>query len=328
MKIIKAASQAIIATFFSTAVLAHPSLIGNAHPHTTQNTGWEVDLIRDGNTAHNHFDSVPFFGAETFVPPATAGACWDNRIIRVTISPYNPIFLQGHCFVNPVALNAVPTFYLSSGIPNAAKDRIRDAFSDYNEINLIEPGYILGHGIVETSSQSNANVIVEWFDLPAIAHGGQALPASNPSSPSIIRFDSSMAANDWDYSRSTSSVPADKWHFYSVALHEVGHIFGLGHQPADDLDDIMNAPVGEPEDDGGRQFSFVDDDSVFQISRLYTQPVAVPSEPEYQVYWQSSCWGGWDWAFTLDQVFSSGGLSYRPSASQWICWFIAVIGGE
>jgi len=330
MKIIQAAFQVfiaafIVASFFSTEVLARPSVIGNAHPHNSQTVRWEFDLIRDGNTAHNHFDFTPFFGPNTLLPPATAAACWDNQIIRVADNAFVPIFLKGHCFVNLSPLIHTPNYYLSSGIPSEAKDLIRNAFSEYNQIDLIEPGYSLGAGFNETAVQSEADVIVEWFDLPASQNGGLAILPLVPLTPVRLRFDSSMA-NVWNYSFSTSSVPEDKWHFYSVALHEVGHVFGLGHQPAGDLDDIMNAPVGEPIIDGGRQFSYVDDDSIFQIARLYAQPVAVPAEPEYKVYWQTSCWGSWDWAFTLNEVFSSGGLSYRPSASQWLCWAIAVIG--
>jgi len=186
------------------------------------------------------------------------------------------LFEKGHCFISDVTLNGNPTFYLSSNVPSGAKDRIRDAFNEFNGIVLIHTQYQMGADFVETSFSAGADVIVRWIPLPSNYFGGQA--TLSETGQSYLDFDSNKSGS-WSWIRSTNSVPDDKWHFYSVALHEVGHVYGLGHQPASETDDLMNGPVGEPLIQGGRHFDQVDDDSVFGVVRLYTQPIPPPPPP-------------------------------------------------
>ena len=65
------------------------------------------------------------------------------------------------------------------------------------------------------------------------------------------------------------------------------------------------------------------------IQRCKNGPPAI----EYEVYWQPLCWGTYDVVLSLNAVFESGAISYRIAASEspstpWLCWAIAVFGGE
>ena len=144
----------------SSGALAHPSLPGNAHVHNTSTVKWEADGVRDGSSAHNHFDPLPYPGAETLIQPATFGACWDNLAVRVDANDLS--FDKGHCFINQIALNTTPGYYFSGQWNSSAKSRVRDAFETYNAILLLLPGYQLGMGFAEVGSSSAAQIIVTY----------------------------------------------------------------------------------------------------------------------------------------------------------------------
>jgi hypothetical protein len=50
---------------------------------------------------------------------------------------------------------------------------------------------------------------------------------------------------------------------------------------------------------------------------------------EFKVWWQPFCWGVSETVFGISAVNESFGISYRAASEpNWVCWFIAVIGGE
>lgn len=248
-------------------VLAHPSL--NAHTHDNSTVMWEADGVKDGTAAHNHLLPSFYNGAETLTGPFSAGACWDNEESRIDAA--DATFDKGHCFVNQGVLGGTPFYYFDSGFPSSAADRVVDAFEEWNDLNILSTSLAMGLGFGESQSSSGAKIIVSWEDLPAIAHGGE-VTFSSSSATVTLKFDSSI---NWSFSKSKSGVGPNEWHFYSVALHEVGHVVGLAHQT--DADDVMNGPVGLPIAQNGRQFQYIDSDSELGAEALYSQPPGQPS---------------------------------------------------
>ena len=50
---------------------------------------------------------------------------------------------------------------------------------------------------------------------------------------------------------------------------------------------------------------------------------------KFDVYWLPMCWGSVSTVYSLAAVFESGGISYRAEGEPtWVCWAVAVIGGE
>lgn len=263
-----------ILTSISAVAMSHPSVSGNEHPHNATTVKWEQDGNKDGSSPHNHYDPLPYPGVDTYIQPATFGACWDNSNVRVDSIP--PSFDKAHCFVNEAAINGTPGYYFSGSWNSSAKQRVRDAFETFNAILLLSSGYQMGMGFTEVSSSSLAEIIVTYDSCPNCVNGGTVL--FNQFGPQqFLKFDSDL---NWSFQQSKSGIPTDKWHFFSVALHEIGHVAGLDHQPAGDLNDIMNSPtgnvVGAPLSQNGRHFDEIDNDSVIGLARLYTQPIPAP----------------------------------------------------
>lgn len=87
------------------------------------------------------------------------------------------------------------------------------------------PGSTLGQATSGISFVRGGSV---WFDT--VLYRGQTGATDNPTTSTdygpwggSISFDS---ATDWHFGYDT--VPADSYDFYSVALHELGHLLGLG----------------------------------------------------------------------------------------------------
>jgi len=76
---------------------------------------------------------------------------------------------------------------------------------------------------------------------------------------------------------------------------------------------------------------FMSDDS-FKIVASYRSLLPPAPRETYKVYWQPNCIGGYTEYASLNIALNDGGVSYRVASStgtsNFLCWFIAVIGGE
>ncbi len=111
---------------------------------------------------------------------------------------------------------------------------------------------------------------IGWRVLP-IGVLGQVCRAGRPNSDGVfvaVEADLAFGTNwKWATSRNT---PADSFDFYTVALHEMGHMLGLGHTNVDGS--VMLPVIGL-----GVQHRVPSDDDVAGVRSLYADGTRIPT---------------------------------------------------
>ncbi|MEM8931496.1 MAG: hypothetical protein AAGE94_09990, partial [Acidobacteriota bacterium] len=204
---------ALTATFVGGVQLADalPSLLAHSHHESLVRWG-----STSGNSVHNHRSARSFRGLLDTGEPYSAYLCWDNRNDRLDT---NGTFSNGHCFIDEWSGSTSPRYVFTGSWPAAAQARVRDAFAAWSAIGSDNPNMRTGIRFEETTNASLAEITVNWSNLTNAACGG-----SYTFGTRLLRFDSSPPGGGWNFDAGTGSVPNNQWHFYSVALHEVGHV--------------------------------------------------------------------------------------------------------
>jgi len=278
----------ILTLFMVVDVSAHP--VSAAHAHDQSTIKWELVPNSNGESAHNHFLNRWFgVGQLDNEVPFDVHACWDNQSHRF----YSQGFLQpldfAHCYINknsPLA-GQVPT-YRFDGVnwPADAKQRVRDAFSEWSSVAT--PAVTVGAQFVEIPSGS-AQVTVRWVSqLPGIPP-----PGTTGKWEPDIRVLNFKNIPTWNFSQSSSGLQTNEHHFYSVAIHEVGHAFGFDHTGT--TDSVMyidpGHDIGAPPSEEGRYFSSIDSVDEFAIKNVYGIPALPPPQPCELTYYPIGCNG-------------------------------------
>ena len=254
------------------------------HNHTDKTIQWEEDGTKDGSTSHNHRSAYSFLGFGDTGEPYSAFAVWDDRDFR---TDFDAVFSSGHGFVDETAADAIankiPRYFFSnaSGVwPEAAKARIRDAFNAWGAVASDKSKWRTGIAFQETAQAVNAEITLLWENIDDASNcGGSFNFVARTQS-----FDSSL---NWDFNQDPTGIAATQWHFYSVALHEIGHIVGLFHQV--DTGDVMRPSVGVPTGGAGAGvpatclggalagtfFMGIDPDSIEAVRDLYSIPTGL-----------------------------------------------------
>ena len=269
------ASLSIIGGFALPALgLAHPTLF--AHSHASSDIKWELDQVKDGDSAHNHYSNLWYgLGQLDDEEPFDVHGCWDNRSFRyLDPQPYLQPLDFAHCYVDEdnLMLGHVPTYkFAGSGWPSGAKSRISDAFDEWESVGSMAAKVGLRFAKI-TSGVADINIY--WVStLPG-------LPPPNATGKWEPTNRSLYFKNipNWNYSKYPSGIPSSDYHFYSVALHEVGHAIGLDHTGS--TDSIMyidpTSDIGAPANQGGRHFSSIDDSDKVAVRNVYSIPKPAP----------------------------------------------------
>jgi hypothetical protein len=235
------------------------------HAHGPTTTSWESDgdkgvgIVRhhhpgippseNGNSAHQHYMNTGFGGGKRPVSPFSAFGAWIDQ--TPYIDPTFPFgkqleYQQAHIAHGWIGIQ--PRYRFSGDNWNAnaktrrAKRRIEQAFGLWSQIQAHKSPETnsplkTGFGFRPALEGEDAEILLKWRNISDDNGGGVAVVNSNPL---VIMFDKSYL---WDFRVNGKLSDPNKWHFFSVAMHEIGRVAFLGNQKDVDL---MTPPVGEP----------------------------------------------------------------------------------
>lgn len=272
--------------------LGHPS--NTLHQHNENNIEIEGDGTKDGSTWHNHMMFLSYANQVPVHEPFTVLGCWDNQEYR--FDDLGSIFQEAHCYVNNWASSETVAYSFVGPWPSSAKNLVRDVVDQFNNLGTPvtttvphgKTGYSIGFEFSEVSGSADVEFVWGTTPLPGqvVALWVPTESVYSTSSTHQLFFDP-MPASDfpgWDYAASSSEEDDTKFHFMSVALHEIGHVVGFAHQA--DTDDVMQAgtsgfynpalgtgPYGHA---GRNPFYELDNDTSVGVFNIYGQPPSPP----------------------------------------------------
>lgn len=320
---------ALSPTFSSLPALAHPTLA--PHPHGDGKVFFEEDGKEDGDHDHNHLarHSVQGSVAEDHVHDAFA--VWDNRIYRYDVGNatveggvradfWHGFIQRGmeprYRFID--GLGASRTFDATSkGIIAAAIAEWRDAARAQSALRITEDGrgLVTGLNLVQAEGPQ-FEIRIGFFDglrehTPDKAAGlwlvsdaqiwtGSGLTVADLDTSPILAFDDDI---NWLFD-TTRAPDANQLDFFTMALHELGHVFGLVHPLNDMPGNLMRTNIALEANDG-HTLRRVDRSSANGAAELYTQPI-----PELSTFGQLTA-GILLMAFALRKRLVSGCSAVR-----------------
>jgi hypothetical protein len=252
----------------SCEVVGHEQFIDGTVTWADPNTAnWQNGVLQNPDeSCHQHRSSRSFGAFGDRREPYTASKVWDNRNYRVDL---NGDFDLGHGFINEFpdiggGAACIPKYYFSptqtDGVtlcnwnPNA-QDMITVAFDMWSAVESDRPYLVTGIEFEQTANPAQADVTIYW-------QPHNALGEWDPNTRQLI-----FASNrTWYFPLDPAGTPNDAYHFFTTAIHETGHVAGLGDQ--NDDHDVMY--FQQRRGPNGPCFDHIDDDSLEGIRDLYS----------------------------------------------------------
>ena len=290
---------------------AIPSLA--PHPHNNGTVFFEDDGTRNGSTNHNHLFNRSSRHSAAAGFRYDALAVWDNRNYRSDFNqllktPREPA-VYAHGFIEN---GQAPRYKFADGAGTNM------TFND-NKKGLIEIGIqlwinatkaqsqgkttpdgtklVTGIGLMDAADNAEGDVSFEfrigffdnlqethntigmWLTDPLQHWGTMGGPTAAELAKPILAFDDDT---NWLFDQSKAPMGAQV-DFFTIALNELGHVFGLDHPTAltgEPLQGpagvLMRGGIGIDNAMDGATFRMVDPSSARGVASLYTQPVPLP----------------------------------------------------
>ena len=281
-------------------------------PHeNTEGTIWfEADGVKDGNSNHNHlFNRSVTHSSDAGFKYDTL-AVWDNRTYRFGYNKTlkraeEPAVPYAHGFIQE---NMRPRYRFKDGdnakVRFVADADLKDMVDDAVELWVAAArarsagkttpdgtALITGIGLDRAVNDQDFEFTIGFFHGLQDAHSTIGLwmldpldafaggPSADDLKKPVLGFDDSV---NWlfDLNLKPAGTQVD---FFTVLLHEIGHVFGLDHPRALTGDPItgpegvlMRAGLAIENAMDGKTFRTVDVSSARGVAGLYTQPVSEP----------------------------------------------------
>jgi hypothetical protein len=214
--------------------------------------------------AHNHHSHWDFGNIRG--PGRAVGydaySVWDDRDYRFNAANdpgagIGPLFLQGHGYIDETDAASIPHYLFTnktqagenSPMPDEAIHRVDEAFAKWDAI----PSDEADHLIMGLAFERGGNDIkIYWESIPNITliatppslwsserpHDRGIFAPPTPAGDAMVLGewvpeDKHLKFNkdvNWYYDVDPKNIQANQYHFFTIALHEIGHIVGLEDQ--------------------------------------------------------------------------------------------------
>jgi hypothetical protein len=172
-----------------------------------------------------------------------------------------------------VLLQTTPNYEFVGSWDADAKARVRDAFAEWNAVSGISTK--VGAAIREGSFPSS-HIKIYWVDSLNFPGGSSSSGSYNFSSRKMhFRKD-----RNYSFNKSNAGIANHQYHFYSTALHEVGHAIGFAH--SSNSDSVMWATassplIGAPKSQNEIHFTSLRSDDKVNLRHVYSIPLPAPT---------------------------------------------------
>jgi hypothetical protein len=258
-------------------------------PHLNAQPGTATP--RQHNEWHHHIGGAPLSRATELVQnPAVgdtvrvrvSGVWWNRTNFNLWKSQPSGFFASTAClvhgFIEENQPQNVPRFKFTGSEwrtdPQAVSARplVIRAFAEWSALAAdagVGQALVTGLEFREVGPDSPAEIEIRWHALRAAAAVNRSVSSSGVASKITLTLNSS---NDWAFGAAAATRQGQR-HFYSTALHEVGHLVGLWESRDTSSVMIYTRRLGP----NGPSFDSIDNGSRRAALALYSRP-AQPEE--------------------------------------------------
>lgn len=304
MRILRVSAAVCLGLALAGPLVSHVSaglVVTKPHPHGDDYVWFEEDGVRDGNDDHNHVFAHSAKTSAGADHNHNAFSVWTDRTFHFDVGAatiaggLETDFAHGfirsgmeprYRFID--GAGASETFDATSqGIISDAVAEWVSAATAAAAARTAPNGTPLetGIGLVATTGAQyeirigffdelieQRNALAELIVADEQIWAGSGLVAADLDTSMILAFD-----DDINWLFDTSQTPAGTQRdFFTIALHELGHVFGLLHATGDPAGNIMRAGIVN-EAMNGSTLRSVDTSSANGAAELYSQSTPEPS---------------------------------------------------